>query len=282
MDVEFRSTVPSPSDSTDEADFQLVGKAKKRRRRRRSRKSSDDGVVPAKQNVCSEARVLSSPRSRSPSRLRAGHSATPPRRPAAAATGPTDAGSRFSAPSPVVVDPELPKRAKLPPPVILHNKADWEKVTLSLRNLSFLHAKNMGDLGIKVQVQTSNDHRALTKLLRERNYPFHTYQLEEERELRVVIRGLPHEIHVDHIKADLSGQGYPIRAVHRMSSFRSKQPLNLVLVVLDYSPEAKQIFNVKEICMLSGLSVEAPNKRSYPGQCHRCQNWGHSARNCNG
>ncbi|KAL0808551.1 hypothetical protein ABMA28_012996 [Loxostege sticticalis] len=42
----------------------------------------------------------------------------------------------------------------------------------------------------------------------------------------------------------------------------------MVQVVLDHSAPGKDIFNVKAVCSISGL------------RCHRCQFYGHSARNC--
>ncbi|GBP35568.1 hypothetical protein EVAR_17430_1 [Eumeta japonica] len=34
------------------------------------------------------------------------------------------------------------------------------------------------------------------------------------------------------------------------------------------------------VCGLSGIRVEAPHKKGGPGQCHRCQLYGHAAANC--
>lgn len=60
----------------------------------------------------------------------------------------------------------------------------------------------------------------------------------------------------------------------------TRKPYELVLVVLDLSPEGKKVFNVKTIDGLSGIKIETPRNKGIPGQCHRCQMYGHSARNC--
>ncbi|GBP29736.1 Nucleic-acid-binding protein from transposon X-element [Eumeta japonica] len=45
--------------------------------------------------------------------------------------------------------------------------------------------------------------------------------------------------------------------------------------------EAKNIFNnLNRVCGLSGIRVGAPHKKGGPGQCHRCQLYGHAAANC--
>ncbi|KAA5621302.1 hypothetical protein F3H11_34190, partial [Pseudomonas aeruginosa] len=106
-----------------------------------------------------------------------------------------------------------------------------------------------------MKVRTPDDHRALTSYLRKENIGFHTYALQEDRELRVVIRGVPKELEIDYIKEDLTAQALPIVSVHRMHSGRGKQPYNMILVALEPTPEAKKkIACLTTICGLSGIS----------------------------
>ncbi|XP_052754588.1 uncharacterized protein LOC116413489 [Galleria mellonella] len=171
--------------------------------------------------------------------------------------------------------------SRKPPPIVIQDKSSWNKVSAALKEkrISFTHAR-VTSVGIKVTVPTPADHRQLTAFLRANSVGYHTYALEEEKRLRVVIRGVPREIDCQEVLTDLRAQHYPVHEVHRMYRARTKAPLDMVLVVLDLSPEGKAIFNIKTVCLISGLSVEPPNKRTYPGQCHRCQFYGHSARNC--
>lgn len=168
-----------------------------------------------------------------------------------------------------------------PPPIYLRQKEKWDHVSALCRNkgVNFTHAKSTRD-GIKIQVSSSSDHRRLTSSLREEGIGYHTFALEDERLLRVVIRGLPAEHSTTSIKEDLLSQNFPVREVHRMVSARTKKTYELVLVVLDRSPEGKRIFDLKVVNDLSGLSVEPPHRSGNPAQCHRCQLYGHSARNC--
>ncbi|GBP39233.1 hypothetical protein EVAR_22637_1 [Eumeta japonica] len=89
------------------------------------------------------------------------------------------------------------------------------------------------------------------------------------------------KVHFTHeIQADLCGQGFPVHSVHRLCR-RDGSPLWLVLAVLPRTEEAKNIFNnLNMVCGLSGIRVEAPHKKGGPGQCHRCQLYGHAAANC--
>lgn len=173
------------------------------------------------------------------------------------------------------------RKEKPPPPLFLREKGKWDNVRalLEARKINFLSARPTKD-AIKISVQTSADHRQLTSLLRKENIGYHTYALEEERLLRVVIRGLPAEHNTEGIKSDLLAQNFPVREVHRMYSGRTKKAYDLVLVILDLTPEGKAIFNLKTVNRLSGLKVEPPYRNGIPSQCHRCQLYGHSARNC--
>ncbi|GBP67583.1 hypothetical protein EVAR_98637_1 [Eumeta japonica] len=57
--------------------------------------------------------------------------------------------------------------------------------------------------------------------------------------------------------------------------------LGLVLAILESSDRAKDIFkDLGNVCGLSGIVVEPPYKKGMPGQCHRCQLYGHAASNC--
>ncbi|KAG7306299.1 hypothetical protein JYU34_008899, partial [Plutella xylostella] len=72
----------------------------------------------------------------------------------------------------------------------------------------------------------------------------------------------------------------PALEVHRMYGRSKSTVYDMVLVILELSPEGKRIFDIKAVCQISGLRIEKPYKRSSPNQCHNCQSYGHSSRNC--
>ncbi|GBP35325.1 hypothetical protein EVAR_20698_1 [Eumeta japonica] len=64
---------------------------------------------------------------------------------------------------------------------------------------------------------------------------------------------------------------------------RNRETLDLVLVSVDPSTKdnVKAIFfNIKTACLLSEIKMELPHKKSTPGQCHNCQLYDHSSKNC--
>jgi len=171
-------------------------------------------------------------------------------------------------------------RVKLPPPIVVRDKSKWTFVTrkLDLRNLRFTKAKNLAD-GISVQAASIDDFRGITKFLEEEKIPFHTFQLQQDKPLKVVIRGIPADVDTEPLKAELKEKGLPVIAVARMSN-RLKKPMPLLLVTLSREQKAKEIFNLTSLSYLR-VSVESPHKK--PGtvsQCHRCQRFHHAQRGC--
>ncbi|GBP61933.1 hypothetical protein EVAR_44989_1 [Eumeta japonica] len=62
--------------------------------------------------------------------------------------------------------------------------------------------------GLKLQAKTVADFIILQILLLTQGYAFHTYSLKEEREIRVVLRGVSREI--EELKEDLHSQNLPV------------------------------------------------------------------------
>lgn len=182
--------------------------------------------------------------------------------------------------------PEAPAEAtptpkvKRPRHLTVRDKMKWEQLAnfLAEKGIPF-EASSVHD-GIKLQLETPDHHREVTRFLRGDHIDFYRFPLEEEKVLRVVIRGIPKEFQVVPIHKDLKSQGFPVLEVNRMYGGRTKVPLDLVLVTLPRTPEAKAIFNLKTVMSLSGLKVETPHPKSTPGQCHRCQLYGHASRFC--
>ncbi|GBP11391.1 Nucleic-acid-binding protein from transposon X-element [Eumeta japonica] len=148
--------------------------------------------------------------------------------------------------------PTAPPRPKLPPPIFLRKGANFLQISADCTRLRINYSKAVrtADDGIKIHCPDA------------------------------VIRGIPTDLPVDEIQADLCGQGFPVHSVHRLCR-RDGSPLWLVFAVLPRTEEAKNIFNnLNMVCGLSGIRVEAPHEKGGLGQCHRCQLYGHAAANC--
>ncbi|CAH2100837.1 unnamed protein product [Euphydryas editha] len=143
-------------------------------------------------------------------------------------------------------------RTRTPPPLYIQDKTEWNNISrlMADKNIHFFHARSTAQ-GIRVIVQDSTTHRCLTTLLRDSKISFHTHAVEDERQLRLVFRGLPKEIDNKSIFDDLQRQKFPIREVNRMYHPKTKAPYNMVLFILD-------------------LSSEDSNRRLAAALCSRC------------
>ncbi|GBP83852.1 Nucleic-acid-binding protein from transposon X-element [Eumeta japonica] len=186
------------------------------------------------------------------------------------------------APKPIAANgakPTPPPKVKPPPPICLRDKSKWNTVSseCTRMHINYSRAQNTSQ-GIKIITNTIEDFRKLNSYLIKSNIPFHTFALEEERKIKAVIKGVPIEIETEAVKEDLKRQGYSVTAVHRM---HRRDGTALGLAILERCDQARDIFkNLYNVCGLSGIKAEAPYQRGMPGQCHRCQLYGHAAANC--
>jgi hypothetical protein len=170
-----------------------------------------------------------------------------------------------------------PKKPKIPP-IIVRDAGKWTQISAKMASerIHFTKAKPCAD-GIRVQMSSTDAFRAATRLLERYKVPFHTFTLEEDRPIRVVLRRVPIEIPVDEVAEDLKAQGFHPVGVSRMKRLITKKELPLVLVEVPH--DEKKIFDLKTICFLT-INVEKPRKSGLATQCHNCQWFHHTQRNC--
>ncbi|KAJ8703924.1 hypothetical protein PYW07_013218 [Mythimna separata] len=248
-DSEESQATTETSETSDSDDYEVVGQ-KRKKGKAPPNASKAKKVVPPPPSPTSPAQADPSPQAKRPA-------------------------------SPMAVTPAVtsPKRAP-PPPVFIHEKDKWTSVSAALneRKIAFTNARSTQH-GIKITVPSPTDYRELSKLLKARNISFHSYSIPEETPERVIIKGIPHQIKSEEVLEDLKSQGVPVQAVHRLHR-RQGGEYDMVLAVVDRTEGKNPIFNVKTVLNLSGISLEKPYKSKVVGQCHNCQLFGHSQRNC--
>jgi predicted Zn-ribbon and HTH transcriptional regulator len=117
-----------------------------------------------------------------------------------------------------------------------------------------------------------------TRCLDAEKVEFHTYTFDEDKIIRAVLRPVPTDIDPEEVKQDLEAQGYHPVKVSRMVRTRGKKAMPLILV--EVPPSKKKIFvDLKAVLSLM-VTVEGPRKSVFPAQCHNCQRYQHSQRNC--
>lgn len=133
--------------------------------------------------------------------------------------------------------------------------------------------------GLKLMTYSINAYRQIIKFLEKKNMNFHTFQTNEEKAFRVVIRHLHHTTPAAYIKEELHSLGFTTRSITNCLQYKTKNPLPLFFVDLEPSPLNQNIYKVDSICYTK-IKIEAPHPKKNPVQCLRCQNYGHTRTYC--
>ncbi|KAL4155993.1 hypothetical protein QTP88_000028 [Uroleucon formosanum] len=126
--------------------------------------------------------------------------------------------------------------------------------------------------------QTSNPeaYRTLVHYLRNEEAEFHTFQLKEDKPMRIVIRNLHPSTSTEMIKNELEHRLYEVRQVTQVIS---KIPLPLFFVDLEPTDHSKEIFKLESI-LHTKIKIEEPHKPKIISQCQNCQAYGHTKAYC--
>lgn len=165
------------------------------------------------------------------------------------------------------------------PPIILRDHKNWTTLAKDITNKNFTF--NPGKLtseGMKILPKDADSHRGITRFFDEKDLPYHSFRLPEDRTLKVVIRGLSEFTDCKEIALDLQYQGMHPKSVSNMSNPRTKRPYPMFLVELPRE-EASAIYETRFICATS-VRPEALRRKASTGQCYRCQLFGHSQFTC--
>ncbi|UYV79488.1 hypothetical protein LAZ67_17002858, partial [Cordylochernes scorpioides] len=166
------------------------------------------------------------------------------------------------------------------PPIKISGVTEWSGLREGLINCTQKKPEfSTSGRHINVQTHSVTDYRTATRWLEERHYTFHFKILDEEKNLRIVVRGLDCCITIPEIQEDLDNKGFHMTKIVRLRRAGTKEELPLIQVTLPKTPKNKDIYNITDICDMK-CRVEAYRAPKGPGQCHRCQSFGHSKFEC--
>ncbi|XP_025832743.1 uncharacterized protein LOC108742256 [Agrilus planipennis] len=172
-------------------------------------------------------------------------------------------------------------RVKTPPPTPTSNTFEGLPVDVKMSSDTVSDAKSI--VVAKATACTTSRHSGEAPMdntsIPKPQWATRAYLLQEDKPLKVVLRGIPTDIQTADVSEDLKAQGFNVENVVRMTSAKTKTPIPLVLVILPKDDKSKEILNLTTVCFLT-ISVETPRQRTTIGQCHRCQRFGHAQRNC--
>lgn len=174
-----------------------------------------------------------------------------------------------------------PKSPRIPP-ILISIESNWThnsiKDLISKYNKNF-HLKYKANNKVAVHSYSSISHQLIKDGLSAEKVSFHTFTRKDEKTLKAVIRGLPSNVEED-LPEELTGLGFPECKVTKLKS--SAETSNALFLV--QLPPGSDILKFKKIRYICSCVVEIEKfkpKQHYGTQCFRCQDFGHTSRNCN-
>ena len=141
------------------------------------------------------------------------------------------------------------------------------------------HTKALPNTTINVTPHTPHTYRKLIQNARETRIVHHTYQIKQDRDYRIVIRGLHHSIPLSDISDELNRKDHKVRNIINVKHRVSKEPLPLFFIDLEPQNNNKDIFQL-DFLQYCQIRIESPRRKHIIIQCTRCQDYGHSKSYC--
>ncbi|GFT94709.1 nucleic-acid-binding protein from transposon X-element [Trichonephila clavipes] len=173
----------------------------------------------------------------------------------------------------------LPRR-RPPPPITIDNVEQSAKLLKKLQELTGqkLQGRVIGR-GLRVYPETPAAYHQIRNLIDQEKLEAYTYELNENKEIKVVIRGMPVDMPIQEIMEDLENLFIKPSECKVMINRKTQLPMPLFLLFLPKTEDNKNIHHISELCNMK-VKIEPLNKRTGPAQCFRCQGFFHNSRFC--
>lgn len=126
---------------------------------------------------------------------------------------------------------------------------------LSLRSTSTHNA-----LFLRLQADSEQEYKALINLFNEEKVSYKSHNLNSDRLLKIIIRGLPHETSTDVIKSAIEEKGFNLKSVVQLSS-GPEQNRNVLPLFYVQIHKNKDFINIYHIIELLGVPVKIKKKK---------------------
>lgn len=188
-------------------------------------------------------------------------------------------------PDPNVSNPEertsQVKSTNLPPPIIVKGIKDFVSLRSELIDLvgpeNFTFKSSINNL--KILTKNPETYRAIIRFLQGAEAEFHTYQMQEDKAYRIVIRNLHPTTNTAEIRTALEEIGFQVRQITNVLHKTTKLNLPIFFVDLEPSELNKDIFHINHI-LHTKVKIEEPYKKRDLVQCQNCQEYGHTKTYC--
>ena len=178
----------------------------------------------------------------------------------------------------VTEEPNAVIHIKPPPHESISDFPNFCSVLIELIGVDNFFCKSAGDR-LKIQTANPDSYRIFIRYLKESNAEYHTYQLREDKPLRVVIRNIHQSTPTQLIKSELETHCFEVRQVSNMLHKTTKCPLPLFFMDLEPSNLSNDIYKLTSL-LHTLIKVEEPFKPKMISQCTNCQEHGHTKTYC--
>ncbi|GFY61533.1 uncharacterized protein TNIN_407141 [Trichonephila inaurata madagascariensis] len=108
---------------------------------------------------------------------------------------------------------------------------------------------------IKIEAQSSDDHRDITNYLTSKNLQYYVIEPPSNRPLKLVIKGLPADIDPEDIKNDLISKGIKIEKIAQLKKFTTKTPLPIFMIEVTRDENVNDIYQVRS-CLYMQIKLD--------------------------
>jgi hypothetical protein len=186
-----------------------------------------------------------------------------------------------SANKPVKINKSIENKKQKPPPMLLidlNHDAKMVSKTIKSNDIQLRKPISTSRKGHEIYVTEPNQYRNLIDLCDSAEFKYVTWQLDEEKEVKCMVKNVPTNFQIPEIEASLKERGYVFNNIVRIKS-REKGELPMIAVNVPKTEKGREIFNLNHI---ENLKVKVENRSSNGDyrQCYRCQKWGYVSYRC--
>lgn len=177
---------------------------------------------------------------------------------------------------------KLQKNKEKTSPIIIEDpNHSWADITKLIKNKDFT-AHQAGKNKFNIKPTNVEEYRSIQQTLIDNKIYFHSHPLPADKNLKVVIRNLPHDTNTADIANELTEDGLTILKVSQLSRKTENGKINLPLFLVELPKHEKsyEIYNYKFLLQLKIKIEEYKGRKGIP-QCHNCQGFFHAQANCN-
>lgn len=176
-------------------------------------------------------------------------------------------------------------KIKKGPPIFVANVSNPKTLLKDLSSIAGVPIfGQMNKKDLKISPPSPEIHKLIKNHLSLMKLQSHSFPLKEDRQLKIVIKGLDVNFSIEELKAELQEYEFPVISISQMPDRSNKDShkkrfLPIFIVYLTKTPESKEIHNLKYISNIK-IRVEPLRPRHSPAQCFRCQLFNHSSLFC--